>query len=90
MIIGLDLAAAAGVDKACPILMLVVILIMMIMIMEFLMILRGPKEYVYGKFWVNWSDQTIKKLYVRVRWVGGMVVVLGEYNKSLSDSIRIG
>ena len=56
MIIGLDLSAAAGVDKACPIWMLVVILIMMIMIMEFLMILRGPKEYVYGKFWVNWSD----------------------------------
>ena len=90
MIIGLDLAAAAGVDKACPIWMLVVILIMMIMIMEFLMILRGPKEYVYGKFWENWSDRTIKKLYVRVRWVGGMVVVLGEYNKSLSDSIWIG
>ena len=54
------------------------------------MILRGPKEYVYGKFWVNWSDRTIKKLYVRVRWACGMVVVLGEYNKSLNNSIRIG
>ena len=90
MIIGLNLSAAAGVDKACPIWMLVVILIMMIMIMEFLMILRGPKEYVYGKFWVNWSDRTIKKLDVRSRWVGGMGVVLGEYKESLSDSIRIG
>ena len=50
MIIGLDLAAAAGVDKACTIGMLVVIIIMMIMIMEILIILRGPVEYVYGKF----------------------------------------
>ena len=32
----------------------------------------------------------LKKLDVRGRWVGGMVVVLGENNKSLSDSIRIG
>ena len=48
VIIGLDLVAAAGVDKACAVGMLVVIIIMMIMIMEILMILRGPVMYVFG------------------------------------------
>ena len=49
MSIRLELVAAAGVDKASAMGMLVVIIIMMIMIMEILMILRVPVEYVYGR-----------------------------------------